>query len=80
LDPRLRHAAQLYFFFIFGVFLLVAPWSLIWDHMVVSIYPSGMAAILRSGWVRGGVSGLGVLDLILAVRQLSLMLTAGRAA
>jgi hypothetical protein len=78
LDPRLRHAAQLYFFFIFGVFLVVAPWSMIWDHMAVSIYPPGVAGILRTGWVRGGISGLGLLDILLAVRQTGLLVTGDR--
>ncbi|MBD3869058.1 MAG: hypothetical protein IFK94_13120 [Acidobacteria bacterium] len=73
MDRRLRHAAQLYCFFIFGVFLVVAPWSLIWDHMVVSISPSGLAGVLRTGWVRGAASGLGVLDLLLALQQVGLL-------
>ena len=73
MDPRLRHAAQLYLFFIFGVFLVVAPWSLIWDHMVISIAPSGMAGALSTGWVRGAISGLGLLDLILALQQAGLL-------
>ena len=78
MDPRLRHAAQLYLFFIFGVFLVVSPWSLIWDHMVVSISPSGMAGVLRTGWVRGAISGLGLLDLFLALQQLTLLFTGNR--
>jgi hypothetical protein len=78
LDPRLSQATRLYFFFIFGAFLLVSPWSLIWDHMVVSLSPSGGAGVLRSGWVRGGVSGLGLLDLLLAVRQATRLMTGNR--
>lgn len=78
MDHRLRHAAQLYFFFIFGVFLVVAPWSLIWDHMVLSISPSGLAGVLRTGWVRGAASGLGFLDLFLAARQVAVLLARSR--
>lgn len=80
MDPRLSQAARMYFFFIFGAFLLVSPWSLIWDHMVVSLSPSGMAGVLRSGWMRGGVSGLGFLDLLLAARQATRLMTGGREA
>ncbi len=78
MDPRLRHAAKLYCFFIFGVFLVVAPWSLVWDHMVVSLSSSGVAGFLRTGWVRGAASGLGLLDIFLAVRQAGLLIAAGR--
>ncbi len=80
MDPRLSHAARLYFFFIFGAFLLVSPWSLIWEHMVVSLSPSALTGVLRSGWVRGGVSGLGLLDLLLAVRQATRLMTGNREA
>jgi hypothetical protein len=69
LDPRLKSAGALYFFFVLGVFLVFVPWSPIWDHAMLVIQPLEAAGVLGSGWVRGGVSGLGVLDLILALRE-----------
>jgi hypothetical protein len=69
LDPRLKSAGALYFFFVLGVFLVFVPWSPIWDHAILAIAPFKAAGMLGSGWVRGSVSGLGVLDLILAIRE-----------
>jgi len=76
LDPRLKSAVVLYVFFVLGMFLLFVPWTPIWDRAVVSIAPSRAMQVLSSGWVRGAVSGLGLLDLVLAVQEL-LTLTGG---
>ena len=69
MDPRLKSAGALYLFFVLGVFLVFVPWSPIWEHAIISIRPSVTATLLGTGWVRGGVSGLGLLDLVLAMRE-----------
>ena len=46
-----------------GIFLLLVPWSILWTHS----YFAQMAAlreVLLSGFVRGAVSGVGLLHLI----------------
>ncbi len=80
LDPRLKSAGTLYFFFVLGVFLVFVPWSPIWDHAIVTISPFRVANLLGSGWVRGSVSGLGVFDLILAVREALFLISTSKGA
>jgi hypothetical protein len=48
-----------------GVFLLLAPWSLAWAHSYYAQVPA-LRTILLSGYVRGGVSAIGLLHLVVA--------------
>jgi hypothetical protein len=59
-------AFALYGFFVLGLFLLVAPWTPIWERATLGLYPSGGGDWATSGWVKGLVSGLGALDLYVA--------------
>jgi hypothetical protein len=44
-----------------GLLLLIGPWSALWDrNLFVQALP-GVSDIARSGFVRGAVSGVGVL-------------------
>ncbi|HEU4401704.1 MAG TPA: hypothetical protein VFT43_06325 [Candidatus Polarisedimenticolia bacterium] len=45
-----------------GVFLLLAPWSLLWIHSYYAQMPL-LREVLLSGYVRGGVSAIGLLHL-----------------
>ncbi len=65
----LNHAVRLYTFAMLGMFLLVTPWTPIWDRATLSLLPAAAGAWARSGWVRGSVSGLGVLDLVAAATE-----------
>lgn len=67
--PRISALLQLYAFAVLGVFLVAAPWTPVWEQALSALGPSGWAEPLASGWVRGFVSGIGLLDVILAVRQ-----------
>jgi hypothetical protein len=61
---------SLYVFASLGVFLLVAPWSPVWDYATGALLPPGpAAAFLKSGFARGAVSGLGALDLLVAIQE-----------
>lgn len=48
-----------------GVFLLLAPWSLLWVHSYFAQVPA-VREFLLSGYVRGGVSAIGLLMLAVA--------------
>ena len=66
LDSRIRTALWLYAFGALGLFLLVAPWTAVWTQAAVGLLPSRFGRVLLLGWVRGVVSGLGALDLVVA--------------
>jgi hypothetical protein len=46
-----------------GVFLLLAPWSLLWIHSYFAQIP-GLRELLLSGYLRGAVSGFGAILLM----------------
>lgn len=52
-----------------GVFLVAAPWTPVWDQASGALGQSLLATWTASGYVRGFVSGLGVLDLLVAARE-----------
>jgi len=70
LDPRIRSALALYAFAALGIFLLVAPWTPIWTRATIALAPTPAGAWVTSGWLRGLVSGLGALDLVVALQVL----------
>jgi hypothetical protein len=70
LDSRIRSALALYAFAVLGLFLLVAPWTPIWTRATIALAPTPAGPWIGSGWVRGLVSGLGALDLAVALQVL----------
>jgi hypothetical protein len=63
---RLKTAFLVYAFAALGVFLLVAPWSPVWEASTAGYLPTSAGPWLRNGFLRGLVSGLGALDLVAA--------------
>jgi hypothetical protein len=56
--------------FLLGVLLILAPWFGFWDHnFFLDKYP-GLIPVLLHPSVRGAVSGLGMLDVMLAAGML----------
>ena len=52
-----------------GVFLVLVPWSALWDsNYLLQPYPS-VRALLLSGSVRGIVSALGLVNIVLALDE-----------
>jgi hypothetical protein len=66
---RLQTAMTLYVFGALGLFLLAVPWTSVWDQVAIALLPQALGGWVRSGWVRGAVSGLGALDLVAAARE-----------
>lgn len=58
----------LYAFSVLGIFLLVVPWSPVWEQATIALLPEAAGEAARSGWVRGLISGLGILDLLVALQ------------
>ena len=61
---RIQTALLVYVFAARGVFLVMAPWSPLWDTSTAGYLPTPIGPWLRSGFVRGFVSGLGALNFI----------------
>jgi hypothetical protein len=67
-DLRIRTAFMLYAFAVFGLFLVVAPWTPIWNRAMLALLPTSIGPWVMSGWARGVISGLGALDLLVALQ------------
>lgn len=75
---RLRTAFLVYVFAALGVFLVAVPWSPVWETSTAGYLPTAAGAWLRSGFVRGLVSGLGALNLVAAWGEARSLLWPGR--
>lgn len=67
MGSTLRAALHAYVFGLVGVFLLAAPWSPLWDNVALVLSPTAWAGLAGAGWLRGLVSGLGALNLWVAL-------------
>ena len=67
MGSTLRAALHAYAFGLVGVFLLAAPWSPLWENVALALSPTDWAGLARAGWLRGLVSGLGALNLWVAL-------------
>jgi hypothetical protein len=64
---RVYRALLVVLAFEMGAMLLYLPWSGYWEqNFFLSHYPSLMRIVLHP-WFRGAVSGVGVLDILLAI-------------
>jgi hypothetical protein len=60
-----------------GIALVFAPWSPLWDaNWLLSLWP-GARGFLLNGFTRGAVSGLGLVNLALALRDAHSRLVGG---
>ena len=59
------------FFLEVGFILLVVPWSSYWDRNFFAQSWPPLHAVLTSNYVRGAVSGLGVVNVLAAVGQIA---------
>ena len=67
---RLLAVAFILFCFEIGLFLVFVPWSQLWEHNVLLAYSLHLRGLLLNNFVRGAVSGLGVVDLVLGFSEL----------
>ena len=64
------------FFFEIGFALLVVPWSAFWDRNYFAEAVPAVHAIITNNFVRGAVSGLGLVNLIAGLGELISILLA----
>ena len=67
---RLLAVAFILFYFEIGLYLVFVPWSQLWEHNVLLAYSLHLRGLLLNNFVRGAVSGLGVVDLALGFSEL----------
>jgi hypothetical protein len=61
-----------------GLLLVLVPWSPFWErNYFLTAFPA-LLEIVRNNYVRGGVSGLGVVNLLLGFNELAAVLLARR--
>ena len=66
MPARFTTALIIYAFAALGIFLLVVPWSPVWETATSAFLPTLAGPLLRSGFTRGLVSGLGALNVAVA--------------
>jgi ABC-type transport system involved in cytochrome c biogenesis permease subunit len=64
---RLLRAAL---FLEFGFMLIVVPWSAYWDRNYFAALIPQFHALIVNNFVRGAVSGIGVINIVAAVSEL----------
>lgn len=66
MTEKIRPAIAAYVFGVFGVFLVSAPWTEVWETSTLVWAWTPFGAWIRNGWTRGAVTGIGILDLLAA--------------
>lgn len=61
-----------------GLLLVLVPWSPFWERNYFLTALPALHDIVRNNYVRGGVSGLGVVNLLMGFNELASMLLARR--
>jgi hypothetical protein len=67
------------FFLEIGFVLAVVPWSSYWDHNYFAQAWPHVQALITNNFVRGAVTGLGVVNIAVAVGELVSLFMARRA-
>jgi hypothetical protein len=68
---RLLAVAFILFCFEIGLFLVFVPWSTLWENNVLLTYSFPLRNFLLNNFVRGAVSGLGLIDIALGLSELA---------
>jgi hypothetical protein len=72
----LRRLLFVAFFVEVGLLLIVLPWSSFWERNYFAYVWPGLIPFITNNFVRGAVSGLGVLNLLAGFSELAFVFTA----
>ena len=61
-----------------GLLLVLVPWTTFWERNYFAVSTPELHDFLRNNFVRGGVSGLGVVNLLMGFKDLAAVLYARR--
>jgi hypothetical protein len=59
-----------------GLILIIIPWSMYWDRNYFAEAVPGVRELITNNFVRGAVSGLGVINIAVGIRELVSMIAA----
>jgi hypothetical protein len=71
----IRRLSWVAFFLEVGLLLVILPWSEFWDHNYFAVTLPSVRSIVTNNFVRGGVTGLGVVNLVIGLAELALVIT-----
>ena len=54
-----------------GIILIVGPWSTPWDRNYFAFYVPPLGDLMSSEYVRGAVTGVGVVTIVAGLRELT---------
>ncbi len=74
----MRRLLYIAYFFEVGLFLILIPWSDFWDRNYFVYALPALRVLMLNNFVRGGVSGLGVVNLIVGMAELAVWIGRGR--
>ena len=77
-EALLKRSIALYTFLALGAFLAVAPWTPVWYEATLLLLPTRFGLPAQANSVRALVSGLGLLDLLVAFAMAGEMLQFSR--
>lgn len=72
----MRRTLFIAFFFEIGFALLVVPWSAFWDRNYFAEALPPIRAFITNNFVRGAVSGLGLINIVAGLGEITSMLIA----
>jgi hypothetical protein len=67
---RLGRVVLAFLWFDLGLLILLLPWSRLWESNPFLVQYPGLIPYMLSGYVRGVVSGIGLVDMIMAADAL----------
>ncbi len=66
---RMFGVGMILFCFEIGIFLIVVPWSTLWENNLLFVYVPGMRPLLLGTFFRTAVTGLGGLNCLMGLAE-----------
>ena len=73
-----RRLVSVAYFLEVGLLLVLVPWSAFWERNYFAYALPALQELLRNNYLRGAVSGLGVVNLLMGFADLAALLSARR--
>jgi hypothetical protein len=70
-DDQAAPFGYIIFCLVIGVFLIVIPWHSIWEANFLLSYVPALRSVMLNNYLRGAVSGLGAIDIVLGMAALA---------